>query len=76
MHGVPRLGAVLAPGHTRWSVQERAAFLKRLRPAAVISEPGEAPPAGDWTERRIELTALGGERLALFQPTTLPIRTS
>ena len=72
VHGVPRLGAVLAPGHTRWSVQERAAFLKRLRPAAVISEPGEAPPAGDWTERRIELTALGGERLALFQPTTLP----
>lgn len=72
VHGVPRLGGVLAPGHTRWNVRERAAFLERLRPAAVISEPGPPPPGGDWTERRIELTALGGERLALFQPATPP----
>jgi O-succinylbenzoic acid--CoA ligase len=68
VHGVPRGGGVLAPGHTRWSEAERAAFLTRLRPAAVIGEAGSPPPAGEWTERRIAIEALGGAELSLFRP--------
>jgi O-succinylbenzoic acid--CoA ligase len=68
VHGVPRFGGILAPGHTRWNATERANFLTRLRPAAVIGEPGSARPAEGWTERHIELAALDGARLSLFQP--------
>jgi O-succinylbenzoic acid--CoA ligase len=69
-HSVPRLGGILAPGHPRWNATDRANFLTRLRPAAVIAEPGSPPPAEGWTERHVELAALRGAGLSLFQPVT------
>lgn len=74
VHAVPRLGGLLAPGHTRWNAAERVAFLTRLRPAAVIGTPGSPSPAAGWTERTISLAALGGAELSLFEPVTLPER--
>ncbi len=43
VHGVARLGGVLVPLNTRWTAQERAGGLARVRPHTVIAPQGPTP---------------------------------
>jgi O-succinylbenzoic acid--CoA ligase len=46
LHGVPRAGATLAPLDTRWTERELVSYLRRVRPAAVLTDGQLEPLAG------------------------------
>lgn len=48
LHAVRRAGLALAPGHPRWTREERARFMERLEPGALLLAGDAAPPGPGW----------------------------
>jgi O-succinylbenzoic acid--CoA ligase len=72
VHGVSRSGAILSPGHVRWTQGERSAFTRQLQPDAVLCEPGGSGPGDDRDARPIQLPSLDGAELILSRPADPP----